>query len=83
MKQLLTVVLKGCSYVGLSHCRLHVPSVFCWRAGFDVDANYVFSQSMLTAITLVGGTAGYGGTAQGVRQYFLSAHCPVRDKVCS
>ena len=60
MKQLLIVVLKGCSYVGASLCRLHVPSVLGGRAGFDVDASHVFPQGVLAAITLVGCVAGIG-----------------------
>ena len=49
--------LKGCSYVGISLCRLCVPSVSDGGAGFDVDASHVFPQSVLAAITLVGGVA--------------------------
>lgn len=37
MKQLPTVVLKGCCYVRVSLCRLHVSKAFDGRAGFDVD----------------------------------------------
>ena len=43
--------------MGASLCRLHVPSAFGVRAEFDVDASHVFPQSVLAAITLVGGVA--------------------------
>ena len=55
------VVLKGCSFVGMSLYSLHVPSGIDGRAGFDVSTTYVFSQGVLAAVILVGGGAVDGG----------------------
>ena len=44
-----------------SPCRLHVPSVFGVRTGFDVDASHVFPQGLLATITLIGGVVDAGG----------------------
>ena len=62
MKQLPIVVLKGCSYVGVSLCRLHLPSAFDGRTGFDMDTSHVLPQGVLNTITCVGGVACDGGT---------------------
>ena len=35
-----------------------MPSLFGWKARFDVDASHVFPQVMPAPITLVGGGAG-------------------------
>ena len=61
--------------MGAAPYRLLVPSTFDGRTGFDVDANHIFPQGVLAALTLVGCGAGNGGTraAQGVRWDFLSA----------
>ena len=59
------VTLKECSYVGVSLYRLHVPSAFCGRTEFDMDANHVFPQCVLTAISLVGGGPAGGGARAG------------------
>lgn len=48
--------------MGVSPYRLCLPSAFGERAGFDVDAGHIFSQGVQTAVTLVGGVAGAGGT---------------------
>ena len=61
MKQLPVVVLKGGPYLGASLYRLHVPRAFDGRAGFDVDANHIFPQGVLAAISLVEVRAGDGG----------------------
>ena len=58
MRQLPTVILKGCSYVGGSLCRLWVSNALYERARFDVDASRVFLQDVLATITLVGGGTG-------------------------
>ena len=55
------VVLKGCSFVGMSLYSRHVPSGIDGGAGFDVSTTYVFSQGVLAAVILVGGGAGDGG----------------------
>ena len=70
--------LKGCSYVGISLCRLCVPSVSDGGAGFDVDASHVFPQGVLAAITLVGVGLELEELEQapGVRQDFLSGQWP-------
>ena len=62
MKQLPVVVLKDCSYVGLSLYGVFVPSAFDWRAGLDVDTSYFFPQGVLAALTLVGGRDRAGGS---------------------
>ena len=67
MKQLPIVVLKGCPYVGVSLCSLHMPSGFGGRAGYDVNTSEVFPQGVLAAITLVGGRAEDGGGSAGAR----------------
>ena len=36
-----------------------------WRAGFDMEASHIFPQSVLAAITLVGGGAGDGMASAG------------------
>lgn len=53
MKQLHVAVLKGCLYMGTSLYILYVPSAFSGRAGFDMDANHIFPQGVLTATPLV------------------------------
>ena len=64
--------MKG-SYCGLEGVFLcgSVPilfsSAFGERAGFDIDASYIFPQSVLAAIILVGGGAGDGGVRNGAR----------------
>ena len=40
--------------MGVSLCRLHVPSAFGGNAGFDVDTSHIFPQGVLLDITLVG-----------------------------
>ena len=67
MRQLPTVVLKGCSYVGASLCRLCVSNAPYGRARFDVDASRVFLQDVLATITLVGGGAGDADARIGTR----------------
>lgn len=67
MRQLPTVVLKGCSYVGASLCRMCMSDAFSGRARFDVDASRVFLQDVLATITLVGGGAGDGDARTGTR----------------
>ena len=64
MKQLPTVVLKGCCYVGASLCRLHMSNAFDGRAGFDVDASHIFPQGVLAAIIFVGVEAGGAGRSE-------------------
>ena len=52
------------------------PKPLVVGAGFNVDANQLFPQGVLAAITLVEDVAvdgGYRGPTQGVRQDFLSA----------
>ena len=44
--------------MGVFLYRLFVSNAFGGRAGFDVDASYIFPQSVLAAVTLVGGEAG-------------------------
>ena len=61
MKDVPVVVLREYSYVRASLCRLHVPSVFSGRAGFDVGAHRIFPQGVLAPVTLVGGVAADGG----------------------
>ena len=73
MKQLPTVVLKGCSYVAASLC---VPSAFGGRAGFGVEASHVFPQDVLVAVSLVGSGARDGGARAGTR-------CEVGLPLCS
>ena len=58
MRQLPTVILKGCSYVS---------NALYERARFDVDASRVFLQDVLATITLVGGGAGDGDARTGTR----------------
>lgn len=58
MKQLPTVVLIHCSFMGVSLCRLHVPSAFGGRIGLDVVASHVFPQDVLAAITFEGDEGG-------------------------
>ena len=48
--------------MGTSLNILYVPSAFSGRAGFDMDANHIFPQGVLTATTLVEGGAGNGGS---------------------
>ena len=67
MKLLPIVILKGCSYVEVPLCRLHVSDVFGGRAGFNMDASHVFSQGVLTGITLKGDGAGDRGTRAGAQ----------------
>ena len=67
MRQLPTVILKGCSYVGGSLCRLWVSNALYESARFDVDASRVFLQDVLATITLVGGGAGDGDARTGTR----------------
>lgn len=55
------VVLREYSYVRASLCRLHVPTVFSRRAGFDMGAHHIFPQGVLAPVTLVGGVAADGG----------------------
>lgn len=63
------VVLKRCSYVGAFLYRLHIPSAFDGRAGFDMDPTHVFPQGVLAAMTLVEGRAGdEGATARAIRE---------------
>lgn len=76
MKQLPTVVLKGCCYVGASLCRLHMSNAFDGRAGFDVDASHIFPQGVLAAIIFVGVEAGGAGARAG-------AGCEVGLPLCS
>lgn len=61
MNNVPVVVLREYSYVRASLCRLHVPSVFSGRAGFDTGAYHIFPQGVLAPVTLVGGVAGDGG----------------------
>lgn len=53
-KQSFTVVLKGCSYVGVSLCRLRESDIFGARAVFVMDACHLFSQSVLAISPLIG-----------------------------
>lgn len=55
------MVLNGCSYVGMSLCRLQVPNAFHGRDGFVVDVSHVFLQGVLADIILVGSGVGDGG----------------------
>lgn len=55
------MILKGCSYVKISHCKLYVLDAFDSSDGFDVDACHVFFGCVLTAITLKVTGAGDGG----------------------
>ena len=62
--------------------------VFGVKAGFDVDTSHVFSQGVLTMVTLVGGVVGVGRVKAyaGCEAGLPSLHgccCPVRDEVCS
>ena len=50
-------ILKVCSCMGASLCSLRVPSGCEEGAGPDVSMDYVFSQDVLEATTLVGGRA--------------------------
>ena len=70
------MVLKGCSYMGASPHRLHVPSAFDGGARFEVDANRILPQSVLAAITLVESGAGEGGARTG-------AGCEMGHPFCS
>lgn len=45
--------------MGASLCVINVLDV---RAGFDVDTNHVFPQSVLATITLIVGVVGVGGS---------------------
>ena len=56
------MVLKGCPCVGISLYSLHVPNGFGDRAEFGVNTIHVFPQGTVTAITLVDGGAGDGGS---------------------
>ena len=76
MKQLPIAVLNVCAYVRVSLYRLHVPSAFGGRAGFDVDASNIFLQDVLASVTLVG-----GGTAH--RGAKAEAGCEARLPLCS
>ena len=60
MKQLPIVILKECSYVGASLCRLCVPKTFGGRAGSDVDTSHIFPQGVLATVILLGDVAGDG-----------------------
>lgn len=70
------MVLKDCSYVGLSLYRVFVPSAFDWRAGLDVDTSYFCPQGVLAALTLVGGRDRAGGSV-------AVAECDVGLPFCS
>ena len=51
---MLTVVMKGCFYVGTLLCRLCEFNIFCPRDILDMDSRYVFPQSELAVILTVG-----------------------------
>ena len=76
MKHLPIMVLKACSYVGVSLCRLCAPSAFGGRAVFNVDASHFFLYGVLAAIILVGGVAGDGGAT-------ACAGCELGVPLCS
>ena len=59
------VILKVCSYVGVSLYRPHMTNSFGWGAGFDVDESHVLPQHLLAAITMVGDGAGDGVARDG------------------
>lgn len=50
-----------CSYMGASLYKLCVPSAFGGKAGFDMDAKYIFPQGVLAVTALVQGVTGDGG----------------------
>ena len=51
---MLTVVMKGCFYVGTLLCRLCEHNVFGPRAILDMDSRHVFPHSELAVILIVG-----------------------------
>ena len=55
------MVLNGCSYEGMSLCRLQVPNAFLERDGVVVDVSHVLLQGVLADITLLGSGVGDGG----------------------
>ena len=56
--------------------RLHVPSAFGGRAGFDLNISHVLPQGVLAALTLVGDGAGDEGAR-------ARARCGVELPLCS
>ena len=62
--------------MGASLYRLHVPSAFGGKTGFDMDISHVLPLSVLVSITFVGYGAGDGGARTG-------AGCLVELPLCS
>lgn len=54
-KQLSTVVVKACFYVGASLCSLCKSNIFVARVGFSIDGCHVFPQCKLAIIPLTVG----------------------------
>lgn len=60
MKQLPIAVMKGV-FMCVFLYRLHVPTTFGGRAGFDMEGSHVFPQRYTVALTLAEGGAVGGG----------------------
>lgn len=52
------MALKGCFYVGVSLCFLHMSNVFVARAVFTMDNYHIFSSCVLAVIPLKEGVIG-------------------------
>ena len=76
MKSLPIPVLKGYPCVGAPLCSLRVPGGFDVRARSEVSSSHILPQSVLAAITLVGG----GARDEGVR---ARARCEPGLLLCS
>lgn len=61
MKQLPTVVLKGCLCFKVILYHLHVPNSFEGGTGSDINTSHIIPQGVQAVVTFVGGGAGDGG----------------------
>ena len=84
LKYLPLVISKGWSYVVVFLYRLHVPKAFGGKTGFDVDTVYLFPESVLAALILVGDRTGDGSARADVwceAGLFSGHHCPMESGV--